>query len=57
MSDDLLKVDVDSTGTSEGIIALLQSTIKGLENLEGTFKLKLKRKCASTRNYLRKRQR
>ena len=39
---DKLQVDLNTSGTSKGLIALLNSTIKGLEGLEGKFSMKLK---------------
>jgi hypothetical protein len=41
MKDDKLRIELNSKGTTEGIIALLQSTIEGIKNTDTTLKLKL----------------
>lgn len=42
LNEDELQVDLDSSGTSQTLIALLKSTIAGLEGLEGKFTIKLR---------------
>ena len=37
-----LEVDVDVTGTSEGIIEILETTIKGIRDLKGKIRLVMK---------------
>ena len=41
MKDDKLRIELNTKGTTEGIIALLQSTIEGIKNTDTKFKLKL----------------
>ena len=36
-----LEVDLDTTGSQEGIIAILESTIEGIRNIKGKIRLVL----------------